>query len=388
MKVISFVLHEEEGVKADSLYDDYVATGLISETDFNIFSQFSASTVKSDKYLLWMLRTYLSSDKDLTPDTIIDMVEWFNNNYRRFPGTDLYRLDWEQVENLYKTHGLSKRQQDQLAKNARTSHKTELDIQVLDKHDPSRNQFNIDFSDLSLIVDTSSIKIAPITSYKDAIAYNGVRDKDKWRDGIMGESWCIGRNNPGGLNEWKTLSRKSLFFYGWYNNPDSTWQRACIQVFPGSQIRAWDRNDQPTEIEKTVYAPYADLLSDYRKIIQDRVVDDILKLPHTKNTDGSYTIHGNLDLNHHGLRSFSELGIVLRKVDGSIKANYNYLKNLEGAPAYIGGDLRIAFNYLESLDGAPAFVGGAFVCSNQRSGKQFKEQDVKSRTKVRGYVEI
>jgi hypothetical protein len=90
------------------------------------------------------------------------------------------------------------------------------------------------------------------------------------------------------------------------------------------------------------------------------------KIKNTKNTvlsDGSYHIHGDLDLSKRKLKSLLDLPIRISKVDGYFHCWNNKLTSLEGAPEKVGGDFICSNNKLTSLKGAPNEVGGDFNCS-------------------------
>ncbi len=66
--------------------------------------------------------------------------------------------------------------------------------------------------------------------------------------------------------------------------------------------------------------------------------------------------------------------------------SYNKLKDLKGGPEYVAGDYMCNNNNLTSLEGLPKTIGGNFDCSNQKSGKEFNENDILKVCKVKGKI--
>ena len=376
---------EEMGAKRDALYMKYVDTGEIEPEVFRAFEEFSLSEVYSEKYLPWMVKEYLAHSG--SPEEVIDMARWFNKNYRRFPGVDIYAKTWEQLSELRNEHGMSAREREADRKAKRGMTASIAEYQVMDKHDTRRNEFPSRLPGIDLLVDTDEFKICRIQNFEDAVAYNGVRDEDKFKEG-MGESWCIGRGSLAGKEEWREQSRKAVFFYGWWNSPGHVLERACIQVFPGTQIRVWDRNDIPAEIERTPYNRFHSLFETDRPLILGDVQKQILNYPNSRTPSGGLIIHASLNLRHHGLRSFSELGVAIDEVQGSVSCDYNYLRNFRGFPLRIRGDLNVSFNYLDSLEGIPRSIGGELQITNQRSGKSFTRSEIMKLSKVKRYIKV
>lgn len=376
---------EEMGAKRDALYMKHVETGEIDLEIFKAFEDFSFAEARSEKYLPWMVREYLAHSG--TREEIIDMIRWFNRNYRRFHGIDIYSQTWDQLVNLRDEHGMSGREREKNREAKRSQVAILAEYQNLDKHDPKRNAFPARLPNLNLLVDTDKFKIGRIRTFNDAVIYNGVRDLDKYKAG-KGESWCIGRGSLAGKEEWAEQTSKAVFFYGWWNAPGETLERACIQVFPGTQIRVWDRNDDPYELERTPYGQFKDLFEADRPQILEAVQKRLLNYPHTRNSSGGLVLNTSLILRHYGLRSFSELGLQIDEIQGSLSIDYNYLHDFEGFPEKIRGDLNVSFNYLESLNGIPTEIGGSLKISSQRNGHRFDEDDIRKVTNVKRFIEI
>src|SRR3972149_849420 len=101
-----------------------------------------------------------------------------------------------------------------------------------------------------------------------------------------------------------------------------------------------------------------------------------------KNSDGTYSSDGNVDLSNLGLTkllvkfkyvkgnfncSYNKLTSLKGspiKVGGYFDCNNNQLTSLEGSPQEVGGDFNCSYNKLTSLEGAPQEVGGSFYCSH------------------------
>jgi hypothetical protein len=88
---------------------------------------------------------------------------------------------------------------------------------------------------------------------------------------------------------------------------------------------------------------------------------------YTINGDGSIDVDGSVDLNDKGL---IKLPLKFSRVSGDFYCSYKFfssvdkLKNLEGAPEYVGGGFTCRYNKLTSLESAPKEVGSDFSCSN------------------------
>ena len=80
----------------------------------------------------------------------------------------------------------------------------------------------------------------------------------------------------------------------------------------------------------------------------------------TKNSDGTYSSNGDVDLSSLGL---TELPVKFKEVKGSFWCGFNQLTSLEGCPRKVSRRFRCNDNKLTTLKGAPEEIGGDFGCS-------------------------
>lgn len=85
----------------------------------------------------------------------------------------------------------------------------------------------------------------------------------------------------------------------------------------------------------------------------------------TKLPDGTWHIHGDLEISRCELTSLKELNVSI--VDGYFYCYNNKLTTLEGGPKKVGGSFSCSFNKLTSLKGSPIEVNGEFFacCDNE-----------------------
>ena len=100
-----------------------------------------------------------------------------------------------------------------------------------------------------------------------------------------------------------------------------------------------------------------------------------------KNSDGSYSFNGNVDLSNLGLVSFP---IRFKDVKGYSYCNGNKLKSLKGAPQIVLEDFHCSGNNFTSLEGFPQTVGGNFYCYNKKT--LFTVEDIKLVSDVKGVI--
>jgi hypothetical protein len=86
----------------------------------------------------------------------------------------------------------------------------------------------------------------------------------------------------------------------------------------------------------------------------------------SKNLDGTYDYDGDLNFTSMKFKSFFEIPIRFRNVNGSFDCAYNQLESLEGAPEKIHGKFNCNFNQLVNLEGAPNIIQGSFYCNDNR----------------------
>ncbi len=91
--------------------------------------------------------------------------------------------------------------------------------------------------------------------------------------------------------------------------------------------------------------------------LQD-TIDDIISQS-TLNVDGSYDVHGDVNLHRFNLK---RLPLKFNKVYGYFDCSSNQLTNLEGCPRNIYGFFNCAENKLTSLMESPEYVDGDFYC--------------------------
>jgi len=111
----------------------------------------------------------------------------------------------------------------------------------------------------------------------------------------------------------------------------------------------------PNSIPKDIFKPL-----DAKEFIESITREAI------RNSDGSYSFKGDLDLSHIGLKSLSDLGIVIDRVEGDFYCGDNYLTTLRGGPKEVGKSFYCNNNYLTTLRNSPEEVGGSFNCSYNR----------------------
>ena len=141
------------------------------------------------------------------------------------------------------------------------------------------------------------------------------------------------------------------------------------------------------------------------KIMLQEWMEEFLKQKDIKkNSDGSYDVDGDVDLQNLKLtklplkfnhvsgyfwcsyNQFTSLEGAPETVGGSFSCNDNNLTSLEGAPKTVGGDFWCSNNHLTTLEGAPSSVGGNFRCYNNE--KKFTEEDVKKVCEVKGVIYV
>jgi len=141
------------------------------------------------------------------------------------------------------------------------------------------------------------------------------------------------------------------------------------------------------------------------KIMLQEWMEEFLKQKDIKkNSDGSYDVDGDVDLqdlkltklplkfNHvsgyfwcHN-NQFTTLEGAPKTVGGGFWCTYNHITTLEGAPKTVGTSFWCDNNHLTSLEGAPKTVGASFYCHNNK--KKFTEKDVKAVSDVKGYIYV
>lgn len=77
--------------------------------------------------------------------------------------------------------------------------------------------------------------------------------------------------------------------------------------------------------------------------------------------DGTVYVPGSVSLSNRGLKELPDFSTI--EVMGGFYCYGNELKDLTGAPAYVGDAFDCSCNRLESLKGAPQKVGGRFSCN-------------------------
>ena len=102
----------------------------------------------------------------------------------------------------------------------------------------------------------------------------------------------------------------------------------------------------------------------------------------TKLPDGSWHIHGDLNLHACGLKTLKELNVSI--VDQDFQGCCNFLTDLIGSPKKVGRDFDVSNNLLTSLEGAPKEVGGGFWCNS--NNKKFTTADVNAISNVKSVV--
>jgi len=101
------------------------------------------------------------------------------------------------------------------------------------------------------------------------------------------------------------------------------------------------------------------LSDDQRKARDQKVIQDRLKAC-TKNSDGTYSSKGDVDLSSLEL---DRLPVKFKEVGGYFFCYGNKLTSLKGAPEKVGSDFQCDYNQLTTLEGSPKTVGGGFFCN-------------------------
>jgi len=149
---------------------------------------------------------------------------------------------------------------------------------------------------------------------------------------------------------------------------------------------------------------------EFRKIKLEElteVAEELLKLNHKKRADGKYDIYGDVYLDNMYLTSLLEVPVKFGKVYGIFSCSNNQLRNLKGAPEYVGKSFWCNHNELISLEGAPEYVGKDFFCYNNQlvslegapgyvgedfycwnTAKKFTEEEVRKVVDVKGKVYV
>lgn len=105
------------------------------------------------------------------------------------------------------------------------------------------------------------------------------------------------------------------------------------------------------------------------------------------NKDGCYVVDAEKDivLINRNATSLTNGQFVFGSTDHSFYAENTKLKNLHGAPRYVGGNFECLFNdYLETLEGAPEIIRGDF---NAYDNPALKRLDTKTK-RVYGSFQI
>jgi len=105
---------------------------------------------------------------------------------------------------------------------------------------------------------------------------------------------------------------------------------------------------------------------EYEKVRLEEIAEKILKIPHKKRADGKYDIYGDVILYGMRLTSLLEVPIRFGKVYGDFSCSFNALKDLKGAPEYVGKEFFCSYNQLINLEGAPKYISGSFSCNNNQ----------------------
>ena len=98
--------------------------------------------------------------------------------------------------------------------------------------------------------------------------------------------------------------------------------------------------------------------------LNDKIARRLEGVQKTKLPDGSWHVHGNLDLSNLKLTSLEGLNVSI--VDYSFSCYNNHLTTLEGCPKEVKQSFCCSYNKLSSLKGCPESVGLDFLCSNNK----------------------
>ena len=141
------------------------------------------------------------------------------------------------------------------------------------------------------------------------------------------------------------------------------------------------------------------------KIMLQEWMEEFLKQKDIKkNSDGSYDVDGDVDLQDLKL---TKLPLKFNHVYGYFACDFNQLTSLEGAPMTVGTSFWCTNNNLTSLEGAPMTVGTSFWCDNNQitslegapktvggnfwctnNQKKFTEAEVRAVSNVKGYIYV
>jgi len=308
------------------VYKKFVETDKVPEDVFQQFRKEDPS--KTNKYLLWMCRQYI-----LNPERsrhIIDVVKLFDQQIQRKVLTgeaaDIYKHDLDSADQV--AQQISK-------KKTKTQVKREIKSE-------------------SIIVDETDDYLIVVPESYGASCFYGANTK-----------WCISGKTA---EYWEQYWKANVKIYIVIDKRKN--KKYAIAVYPNGDIECYDEEDGAISIKRIEKAIGVDFLTkktppitkpERQSRIQKRI-DEIL-VDCTKNSDGSYSTDGDIDLSGFGLK---QLPVKFKYVSGSFECEYNHLTSLEGAPQKTGGNFYCDSNQLTTLEGAPQKVGGWFHCNNNQ----------------------
>ena len=119
-----------------------------------------------------------------------------------------------------------------------------------------------------------------------------------------------------------------------------------------------------------------------KKYREMKVKEALENAKKTKLPDGSWHVHGDLDLRECNLTTL--ININVSKIDGGFDCSQNKLISLVGAPKEIGTYFYCYKNRLISLEGAPNKVGKDFYCYDNK--RKFTNREVREISDVNGSI--
>lgn len=158
--------------------------------------------------------------------------------------------------------------------------------------------------------------------------------------------------------------------------------------------------EEALSFNKVFTAPDSDEKEKRQKELLDARLAEVNK---TKLPDGTWHVHGDLDVGDLNLTSLEGLNVSI--VDGYFDCSINQLTNLEGSPKEVEGSFQCSYNNLTSLKGCPKVINGRFNCRDNQlkslegcpievkssfycreNKKHFTHKEIRAVCKVGGYI--
>ncbi len=307
------------------VYNQYVTTGKVPSKVFDEFKKSDPSS--SNKYLQWMCKQYTVNPN--RQRHIIDVVKLFDQQVERgmIKGeeSDIYKYGLEEA--------------DELAQ-GKSGEKTGGEVKREQK------------SESTVVKETDDYLIVVPESHAASCFYGAHTQ------------WCISGKSSKYWDQYYRVGVKIYIIIDKRKN-----RKYAVAVAPGGEMECFDEQDEQiklSQIEKAIGAELSGItkpLSEEEYGQRVKPIIDKIIAKCTKNSDGSYSTDGNIDLSS---LKFARLPVKFKYVGGNFNCGSNRLTTLEGAPQKVGGNFHCGGNRLTTLEGAPQRVGGGFYCYNNR----------------------